>query len=172
MDPNATTKALGVKAGFMLPVSSGRTFSPMVSAQFNGRIGARGHFIEFGAGAALPLNDYSYGSSESRVSILFLEIGGSYYLSEGSTALYLGGGISPAFWSSEVSYVSSDAGTLAAYGQIGMTLNRESRARFYGEIRVSQYLLAVGDPVADNNGYGTGATYHPLLLALQLGVGW
>jgi len=172
VDPNATTKALGVKAGFMLPVSSGKTFSPMASAQFDGRIGPRGHFVEFGAGAAFPLNDYSYGSSELRVTILFLEIGGSYYLMEGSTALYLGGGISPAFWSSEVSYVSSDAGTLAAYGQIGMTLNRDSRARFYGEIRVSQYLLAVGVPVADNNGYGTGTTFHPLVIGLQLGVGW
>ena len=172
LDPNATTKALGVKAGFMLPVSSGKTFSPMASAQFDGRIGPRGHFVEFGAGVAFPLNDYSYGSSELRVTILFLEIGGSYYLMEGSTALYLGGGISPAFWSSEVSYVSSDAGTLAAYGQIGMTLNRDSRARFYGEIRVSQYLLAVGVPVADNNGYGTGTTFHPLVIGLQLGVGW
>lgn len=172
MDPNATRKALGVKVAFMLPVSSGRTFSPLVSAQFNGRIGARGHFVEFGAGAAMPLNDYSYGSSETRVSILFLELGGSYYLSEGNTALYLGGGISPAFWSGEVSYASSDGATLAAYGQLGMTLNRDSRARFYGEIRVSQYLLAVGEPVADNNGYGTGATYHPTLLAFQLGLGW
>jgi hypothetical protein len=174
VDPNATTKALGGKSAFMLPVSSVRTFSPMVSAQFDGRMGARGHFVEFGAGAAIPLNDASYASNEIRVSLLFLELGGSYYLSEGSTALYLGGGISPGIWSSQVSYGSSASGTLAAYGQIGMTLNRDSRARFYGEIRVSQYLLAVGVPSVDSSGFSTGATssYHPTLMALQLGVGW
>jgi len=174
VDPNATTKALGGKSAFMLPVSSGRTFTPMVSAQFDGRIGNRGYFVEFGAGAAIPLSDATYGSNELRVSLLFLEIGGSYYLSEGRTALYLGGGISPGIWISEVSYGSSESGTLAAYGQLGMTLNRDSRARFYGEIRISQYLLAVGALNVDSSGFSTGATstYHPTLIALQLGVGW
>lgn len=175
VDPNATRKALGVKAAFMLPVSSDRTFSPMVSAQFNGRIGTRGHFVEFGAGAATPLTDtYGYGSNDLRASLLFLELGGSFYLSEGNTALYLGGGISPGIWMSKVGYESRSSGTFAAYGQIGMALNRDSRARFYGEIRVSQYLLAVGEPLVDSSGYstlGTG-TYRPTLIALQLGVGW
>jgi hypothetical protein len=174
VDPNATTKALGGKSAFMLPVSSGRTFTPMVSAQFDGRIGSRGHFVEVGAGAAVPLSDATYGSNELRVSLLFLELGGSYYLSEGSTGLYLGGGISPGIWTSQASYGSSASGTLAAYGQLGMTLNRDSRARFYGEIRISQYLLAVGAPNVDSSGFSTGATstYHPTLIALQLGVGW
>jgi hypothetical protein len=174
VDPNATAKALGAKAAFMLPISSGRTFSPLVSAQFNGRVGSRGHFVEFGAVAAIPMND-TYLSSDVRVTILSLEIGGSFYLSEGSTALYLGGGLSPGIWMSKTGYDTSSSGSLAAYGQLGMTLTRDSRAKFYGEIRMSQYLLGVADPAVISNGFSTGSsssTYHPTLLAMQIGVGW
>jgi hypothetical protein len=173
IDPNASTKALGGKSALMIPMSSGRTYSPMLSAQFDGRIGKRGYFIEFGAGAAIPMND-SYGSTELRASLLFLEVGGSFYLSEGSTALYLGGGLSPGIWMSKMGYETSSAGTVAAYGQLGMTLTRDSRAKVFGEIRISQYLLGVAEPVVDNYGYGTGIsdTFHPTLVALQVGVGW
>jgi hypothetical protein len=171
VDPNASAKALGVKTALILPISSGRTFSPMMSAQFNGRIGPRGHFAEFGVGAAIPTND-SYGSNELQVSILFLEIGGSFYLSEGSTALYLGGGLVPGIWISKNDTGSS--GSLAAYGQLGMTLTRDSRAKFYGEVRISQYLLGVTGGGLDSNGYAVSnsSTYHPTLVALQIGVGW
>jgi hypothetical protein len=173
IDPNATVKAFGGKSALMIPMSSGRSFSPMVSAQFDGRVGARGHFAEFGAGAAISTND-TYGSSELRVSILFIEVGGSFYLSEGSSALYLGGGFSPGIWIANTGYEPSSSATLAAYGQLGMTLTRDSRAKFYGEVRISQYLLAVKDPSVNSSGYATGAsgTYHPTLVALQFGVGW
>jgi hypothetical protein len=174
IDPNASTKALGGKSAVMIPMSSGRSFSPMVSAQFDGRVGTRGYFVEFGAGVAIPTND-SYGSTELQVSILFLEVGGSFYLSEGSTALYLGGGFSPGIWTVKTGYeTSSSSGSLAAYGQLGMTLTRDSRAKVYGEVRISQYLLGVVDPLIDSsgNGAGTSGTYHPTLVALQIGVGW
>ncbi|HEX7509541.1 MAG TPA: hypothetical protein VF550_22415 [Polyangia bacterium] len=173
VDPKATVKALGGKSAFMQPRSSGRTFSPMVSAQFDGRIGPRGYFFEFGAGAAIPLND-SYGATDLRISTLFFEIGGSVYLSEGNTALYVGGGVSPGIWISRTDYNSSSSGTLAAYGQLGLTLTRDSRAKFYGEIRVSQYLLGVVDPTGESYGSssGTTGTYHPTLVAFQVGVGW
>lgn len=173
IDPNATAKSFGGKSALMIPMSSGRTFSPMVSAQFDGRIGTRGYFAEFGVGAALPTND-TYGSTELQVSILFFEVGGSIYLSEGSTALYLGGGLSPGIWMVKTGYESSSSGSLAAYGQLGMTLTRDSRVKVYGEVRVSQYLLGVADPLIDSSGYGTGTsgTYHPTLIAMQVGVGW
>jgi len=173
VDPNASAKALGVKSAFMLPISSGRRFSPMASGQFDGRLGNRGYFVELGAGGAVPL-DHTYASTELQVSIVFLEIGGSVYLSEGSTALYLGGGLSPGIWMSKSVDDTRSAATLAAYGQLGMTLTRDSRAKFYAEIRVSQYLLGVSDPVVGSYGASTGTsgTYHPTLLALQLGVGW
>jgi hypothetical protein len=173
IDPNATVKALGGKSAFIMPMSAGRSFSPMLSAQFDGRIGTRGYFLEFGAGAAIPMND-TYGSSELRVSLLFLELGGSYYLSEGSTALYLGGGLQPGIWESNTGYGTSSSASLAAYGQLGMTLARDSRVKFYSEIRISQYLLGVADPVVDSSGFSssTGGTYHPTLVALQFGLGW
>ena len=175
VDPNATVKAFGGKSGILMPHSTGRTFSPMLSAQFDGRIGARGYFVEFGAGGAVPLND-NYGFTETRVSVFFFELGASYYLWEGNTALYLGGGISPSVWISRTDYNSSSAGTLATYGQLGLTLTRDSRAKFYGEVRISQYLLGVADPAQSSSGdlysTGTSGTYHPTLVAFQVGIGW
>jgi hypothetical protein len=175
VDPHASVKALGGKSALMLPVSSGKSYSPMVSAQFDGRVGSRNYFLEFGAGAAVPLND-SYGSTERRVSILFLEMGVSVYLMEGSSALYLGGGLMPGIWISRTDYNSSSTGSLAAYGQLGMTLTRDSRAKVYGEVRISQYLLAVSDPLASSSDYygtvGNGDAYHPMMVAFQIGVGW
>jgi len=173
IDPNATGKALGAKAAFMLPMSSGRTFSPMISAEFNGRVGSRGYFVEFGAGAAISPND-SYMSTDLQISTVFLEVGGSFYLSEGSTALYLGAGLSPGIWMSKTGLETRSSGSMAAYGQLGVNLTRDSRFKFYGEIRVSQYLLGVVDPVVDSYGEGTGngSAYHPTLVAMQIGVGW
>ena len=173
VDPHATAKALGGKALLMIPKSSGRTFSPMVGAEFDGRIGPRGYFIEFGAGAAVPLND-NYGSTDVRASALFIELGASGYLSEGNAALYVGGGISPGIWVSKTDYNSKSSATLAAYGQLGLTLTRDMRAKFYGEIRLSQYLLGVVDPIGNSyeSNSGTTGTYHPTLVAFQVGIGW
>jgi len=176
VDPHASVTALGGKSALMLPVSSGKSYSPMVSAQFDGRVGSRNYFFEFGAGAAVPMND-SYGSTERRVSILFLEMGASVYLMEGSSALYLGGGLMPGIWVSRTDNGSSSTGSLSAYGQLGMTLTRDSRAKVYGEVRVSQYLLAVSDPLIspgyyDYGAVGTGGAYHPMMVAFQVGVGW
>jgi hypothetical protein len=48
------------------------------------------------------------------------------------------------------------------------------RAKFYGEIRLSQYLLGVVDPIGNSyeSNSGTTGTYHPTLVAFQVGIGW
>jgi hypothetical protein len=148
----------------------------MVGGQFDGRIGTRSYFFEFGAGLAVPIDD-SYSSSNLQTSVLFAELGGSYYLNEGGTGLYVGGGAAPTLWISKSNYASSkESATLALYGQLGVTFTRDSRARLYSEVRISQYCLGVTDPIADNyygSGYiGTSDTYYPLTVAFQMGVGW
>jgi hypothetical protein len=172
-------KALGAKVAMLMPRSSGRTFSPMVAGQFDGRIGARGYFFEFGAGAAVPVNDNS-ASSDLRVGLLFAELGGSYYLTNGGVGIYAGGGVAPTLWiSNSNNATSKESVTLALYGQLGVTFTRDSRARFFSEVRISQYCLGVTDSIADSSygyGYGynerTSDAYFPLTVAFQMGVGW
>lgn len=178
--PESTSypKALGAKVTLMVPHYSGRTFSPLVGGQFDGRIGTRDYFFEFGVGAALPTED-SRSQEALRISILFAEIGGSYYLTKGAAGIYAGGGAAPALWISDAYYSSSKASaTLAVYGQLGLTFTRDSRVRLYSEVRVSQYCLSVVDPLAGSYDYpyaystGTSDSYYPLTIAFQMGLGW
>jgi hypothetical protein len=168
-------KALGAKVAMLVPHSSGRTFSPMVGGQFDGRLGTRDYFFEFGAGLMVPVDESST-NSDLHVSLFFAELGASYYLTAGSLGLYAGGGISPTLWMSRREYASSKASaTLALYGQLGLTFTRDSRARLFSEIRLAQYCLGVTDSLVDSSGYyssGSSDTYYPLTLAFQVGVGW
>lgn len=169
-------KALGAKVALIMPHKSGRTFTPMVGAQFDGRIGTRNYFFEFGAGAAIPVDD-SRTRDALRITVLFAELGGSYYLTDGAAGLYVGGGAAPSIWASEAYYSSSKvSATLAAYGQLGATFTRDSRVRFYSEVRLSQYCLPVIDPLPSSDGYysssGTSDSYYPLTVSFQMGLGW
>ena len=172
-DPTVPRGAYGAKVGGAMPMSSGKTFSPGVSIAFDGRYGPRDYFLEFGAGLMIPVND-QYGSSGIRVTSGFVELGGSYFLWAGSAALYVGGGISPAIWSVELDTDSHTAATCGAYAQSGVTVTRDSRFKIFFEVRLTQLLLAVANPVSDGTTYGStlSNTYRPMLLALQGGVGW
>jgi hypothetical protein len=174
-DPAASRNMFGPKGGFMFPVASGRSISPQMGLQFDARIGPRGYFLEVGAGIAAPTNDDYSSSGDLRVTDFFVEIGGSAYLNEGSTGLYIGGGVAPGLWESEYSYnynssYSSYSGQsrtgamFPVYAQMGINFTRDIRTRIYTELRISQHLLGVGDP--------SGGTYHPTVLALQMGLGW
>jgi hypothetical protein len=172
-DPTVARGAYGAKVAVAMPMSSGKTFSPVLSIAFNGRHGPRDYFLEFGAGLMIPSNN-EYGSSGIRVTSGFVELGGSYFLWAGSAALYIGGGISPAIWSLEFATDSHTSATCGAYAQSGVTVTRDSRFKLYFEVRLTQLLLAVANPVSDGSLYGStlGNTYRPMLLALQGGVGW
>ncbi|MBN2574574.1 MAG: hypothetical protein JXP73_08400 [Deltaproteobacteria bacterium] len=168
-DPNASRGSYGPKAGIAIPRSSGRTFSPSISIQFDGRYGPRSHFLEFGAGLLIPADD-SYSTSGITVSSGFLEFGGSYYLWPGNAAMYVGGGVSPAIWQTRYDYGDEFGATCSVYGQVGVTFTRDLRAKIYAEFRLSQLLLAVADPGAPGGAYGE--TFRPMVLAFQGGVGF
>jgi hypothetical protein len=172
-DPRVSSTAFGLKAGFSVPSSSGRSFSPVMGLQFDGRIGPRDHFVEMGAGVFIPVDD-SYATTSLRVSAGFLELGGGVFLGSGPAALYLAGAVVPTIWSSRVGYDSKTAITCAVAGQVGATFTRDSRTRFFLEARLAQYLLGVADPIGAPDSYSTGVTdnYHPLLMSILAGVGW
>lgn len=172
-DPNASRGAYGAKAGIALPRYSGKSISPGVFLQFDGRYGPRPYFFEFGAGIMIPTDD-QYSSTSIQVTSGFLELGGSFYLWDGPAALYLGAGVSPAIWSSKVNLDTHTSATCSAYGQIGVTFTRDLRFKVFGEFRLSQLLLAVANPISDGTGYATTISdpYRPLMFAFQGGVGF
>jgi hypothetical protein len=171
-DPNAPRGSYGVKLGFALPHASGKSFAPGLLIQFDGRLGPRNYFLEFGAGLVFPTDDQT-GSSVIRLRSGYLELGGSYYLWEGNSALYLGAGLSPALWQLSSGYDDHTAATCAAYAQVGVTFTRNSRAKIFGEFRLYQLLIGVANPINDGTTYYTATlsdSYRPMVLAFQGGV--
>jgi hypothetical protein len=176
-EPKVNPRALGMKTGVIFPMASGRSFFPMVSLQFDGRFGSRRAFLEFGVGGAVPTDS---GSSSNTIGLFafFGEFGGSFYLSDGSIAPYIGGGISPGFWVYDRmgggSSGNSNSLRCTIYGQAGITFTRDSRTKIYAEFRASQHIIGFTDSISDGSTYSTTTsdTYHPTLLALQFGLGW
>jgi hypothetical protein len=165
----------GPKGGLVFPVASGYSLSPQITVQFDARIGPRSHFFEFAVGIAGPMED-TYSDSAIRATNFFGELGGSAYLTDGGVGLYVGGGVVPGIWESKTSTYNSTYGysydsntrsgaMFAVYGQMGITFTRDMRTRIFGEIRLAQHLLSVTDPAG-------GGTFHPTMLALQMGLGW
>lgn len=166
-------KAFGMKTALMFPLASGRSIAPMMAAQFDGRMGSRDSFIEFGVGAAIP-SSASSGSDVIEMGGVFVELGGSFYLSDGPIAPYLGAGLSPRIWIVDNPHISdgSSGATCVGYGQLGINFTRDSRTRVYAELRVNQYILGIANKVVTADGTQTNGTYHPTEFALQLGLGW
>jgi hypothetical protein len=175
---NGYPSSLGLKTGFIFPVASGKSISPMISLQFDGRMGTRDYFIEFGAGAAIA-TDSEYSTGTTRIEGVFAELGGSYFLSDGSIAPYIGAGISPRILQSSTysnntySDNSNTGARCALYGQFGFNFTRDSRSRVFAELRVSQNVVGFSDQTTDSN-YNTVSTgtYYPTEFALQAGIGW
>jgi hypothetical protein len=166
--PYAYTKALGIKVGVSLPLAQGRSFYPVQVLAFDARLGTRNYFVEFGGGVNISPATRTT-ASRATMEAWFTEVGGSAYLSSGAIAPYLGVGISPRF--AFIDGARKDDGVrLAVYGQTGVTFTRDSRFKFYGELRVSQNLLEIPEYASD--GTTRLRTYHPTEIALQAGVGW
>ncbi len=173
--PKSYPKALGIKTGLIFPWSRGRSYASMMSFQFDARFGSRDAFIEIGAGGAIPTSSSAARPHDLRMGGVFAELGGSMYVSDGSVAPYFGGGISPRIWFVDgEDYASSDGTTCAVYGQAGLTLTRDSRARLYTELRVSQYLIGLAEGASSSYGdsYAVGDTLYPTEFSLQIGLGW
>lgn len=172
--PSGYRGAHGPKLGLVMPRASGTTFLPSFTIQYDGRFGPPSYFVELGAGLVIPFDDNPTDDSVS-VAAGYLEIGASRYLWAGDVvAPYLGAGVSPALWATHAYGRSDVSATCLAYAQLGMELGRAGRARFFGEVRLSQTLLAVTHLVSDGTTYGAvpGEPHRPLLIAFQGGVGW
>jgi hypothetical protein len=171
--PRPYPAALGVKSGIHFPMASGKTLASMMSLQFLARIGPRGSFAEVGAGFVVPSTTAS-GSNAIEMGGLFAELGGGGYLSDGSIAPYLGGGVSPRIWFVDSSGTggSTSGATCTVYGMAGVTFTRDNRAPLFGELHVSQYVVGLARESYSQTGVLVSDTFYPTELSLQVGIGW
>jgi hypothetical protein len=162
--PKHYPAALGLQTGIIFPLASGKDFASMMSLQFTARIGPRGSFAEVGAGFVVPATAAT-GSGAIQMGGLFAQLGGGAFLSEGSIAPYLGGGVSPRIWIVDYPEVPDASGaTCTIYGMAGVNFTRDYRARIFGELRVSQFVIALPSTESSSS--------YPTELSLQVGIGW
>jgi hypothetical protein len=170
--PKPYPAALGLKSGIIFPMASSRSFATQMSLQFDGRIGPRNAFAEVGAGIVIPSTTAS-GSDTIEMGGLFAEFGGGYYLSEGSVAPYLGGGVSPRIWIVTTPKSGSTSGaTCTVHGMAGVNFTRDMRARVFAEVRVSQYIIGLSNKIDTLDGEIISGTYYPTEFSLHVGIGW
>ena len=158
----------------IFPLARGRSIASLMSLQFDARIGPRTSFAEVGAGFAIPSTS-APGSNTIEMGGVFAEFGGGVYLSEGSVAPYVGAGVSPRIWivTTPAPGIGETTGaTCTIHGQAGVTFTRDSRARVYAELRVSQYIIGLTNEVSTLDGTMTSGAYYPTEFSLQVGLGW
>ena len=116
---------LGVKLSFGAPVGSGASYNGIGGIGFDGRFERDKYFVELGAGFTVPGpgGHKSYGGVGA-------ELGMSYFVTNGDTAIYLGGGILPRLLFSEA---SNSPLNVAPYLQAGVAFDCSARMRLYAD---------------------------------------
>ena len=127
-------KVAGFKGSFIYPIGWSKTVALQMAGALDVRLESGQHFIELGIGLtfASPDHAYSYGG-------IWLDIGGDFYLTDGNTAPYLGGGIMPRLMWDE----GDSLANLAPYVQGGLMFFRDSKTRLYTDFRVAQNVLPI-----------------------------
>jgi hypothetical protein len=144
--------------------------APQMSGAFDLRLESGQHFIEFGVGLtfAAPDHKYSYGG-------IWLDIGGDFYLTQGNTAPYLGGGLMPRLMSDSGQSIAN----FAPYLQGGVMFFRDQKTRFYTDFRVAQNVLPIKFGGVESYDYTTSVTtvsnetkLYPTELTFSVGMGF
>jgi hypothetical protein len=157
-------KVAGFKGSFTYPIGYSETLSPQASIALDLRFESRMHFIQLGIGLT-----FAAGDDNSGYGGLWTDIGGDFYLTEGNTAPYIGGGLMPRLMSDNIA-------NLAPYAQVGVMFFRESKTRLYADFRVAQNILPVGidsEVVTTENGFEVvNRDVYPTELTLSVGMGF
>jgi len=127
-----TEKLFGVRLALVMPQARRLETQASLLGQFDVRLERRHYFLELAAGFWLP----SETNSRQGLGGFIGQLGGSYYLAQGSVSPYIGLGVSPRIFAGEY----RGAG-LAVNAQIGVMFMREASTRLYVELRVDQNLL-------------------------------
>lgn len=165
-------KIFGFKTGVHIPFGKDADFSPSIGLAFDVRLEMDRFFVEFGGGFLIPTDpvddSYCYDncedfevSNQGSVGGLTGEIGGSYFLTDGNIAPYIGAGLLPRII---LTGNGDDIAQMAPYVQLGVTIPRDSSTRFYADMRLAQSIVS---QTLDN-----GQDVYPTELSLQAGIGW
>jgi hypothetical protein len=162
-----TERLEGFKGGVTYPIGWGERVAPMMNAGFDLRMEGPRHFIELGLGISVPAgdHDYSYGG-------VFADIGANLYLSQTSTAPYLGVGLMPRL-------MSVSPANIAPYVQGGVMFFRESKTRVYVDVKVAQNVLPVAfttpevfDETTSTFSSPDDDELYPTEIGLSVGIGF
>ncbi len=162
-------KVAGLKASFIYPVGWSAQMAPQMSGAFDLRLESGMHFIEIGVGLTFAAADYRYSYGG-----IWADIGASYYLTDTTTAPYLGFGMMPRLMSGDGTSVAN----LAAYAQGGLMFFRDASTRMYTDVRVAQNLLPVKfsrdyyDPVTFTSSTTDKKSFFPTELTFSVGMGF
>ena len=161
-------KVAGLKASFIYPIGWSKPVAAQMAGAFDLRLENGMHFIEIGLGLtfATPDQRYSYGG-------IWADIGGSFYLTSGNTAPYLGFGLMPRLMSDS----GQSLANFAPYAQAGVMLFRESKTRIYADFRLAQNVLPIvfGNSVLVDYVTGTVSDrqkLYPTELTFSVGMGF
>jgi hypothetical protein len=165
-------KIFGFKTGVYIPMAKGAKYSTAIGAQFDIRFEMDKFFLEFAAGFIIPtsiVDTYCYDSenlycgrgNHGSIGGLTGEIGGSYYLTDGNAAPYIGVGLIPRIM---MAGFNDDVASMLGYAQVGFMLPRDSSVRFYADFRASQGIIETHL----QNGKGV----HTTELTIHAGFGW
>ena len=154
-----SNRSIGFKTNFSGVLGTEQTFG-LATLMFDMRVEMRRVFLEFGAGALIPM----IGNSDSKYGGLQLDVGANVFVNpQDNNGFYLGGGIMPRL------VISDSAGaTVLPYLQAGFTTNRQGRARFFAEARVAQNIIALTRNTYD---YNTGANKTEKSMPTEVGLG-
>lgn len=165
-------KVKGVKAGGQGVAVNDGTIAPFVNIGFDMRLEADKYFLEFGVGGRIPSSSFT--SDKRYYGGVYFELAGNYYLTPGPIGFYAGGGVIPF-----INLLSSDGLQMgiAPCIQGGVMLPRDSRVRFYVELRVAQNVMPIKTRLysydyityySNNREY----TSYPTEIGLNVGIGF
>ncbi len=163
-------KISGVKIGCYYPVILEGTMVGFTSIGYNMRMESRRFFVEFGVNGRFP--GAMFDDTRRRYGGIGLEAGGSYLFTDGIVGVYAGGGLIP-----HLNFLRDLEMGIAPYLQFGITFPRNSRTRFFADIRVAQNVLPISTGTKDTYYYDTTASpsfqaNRPCEIGINLGIGW
>jgi hypothetical protein len=166
----ASEKVVGFKAGLYMPFARHADYKPQMGLQFDLRFEMERFFLEFGAGLIVPTavqddcvednTGHCHHGNIGRMAALTSEFGGSFFLTQGNVAPYIGLGMLPRILLNS----HDDLATISAYAQVGVMGPRDASTRFYADLRAAQAMIQTHL----DNGVGVYTTE----LTVHLGLGW
>lgn len=156
-----TEKLFGVRLALVMPQARRLETQASLLGQFDVRLERRHFFLELAAGFWLP----SETNARQGLGGFVGQLGGSFYLAQGSVSPYIGLGVSPRLFAGEY----RGAG-LAVNAHIGVMFMREASTRLYAELRVDQNLLHAR--LRDDDGARAAREVLPTELSAAVGLGF